>query len=300
MASPNDVPRVAEPIAGSGGFVTRAWLDFFLKLASTESQADLAALYAALAARVAELENNEGFSFQIIGQGAVSVNGTPQPGGFVVISLDNDVDNPGNTMYYGTGPTGERGWFPVSGTMLVEAGQLTKTVGPNGVTTFGLADVSDSGAGVLLATMFDEKGRKIGSRAATITGTTNQIEVANGTAAAGLPTLSLASSVIDSLAKADSAVQSVVAGSNITVDNTDPQNPVVSATSGGGIVETIVAGTGIDVDSSDPANPVVTAVGLNVPAYLSSGDPSPIPLNSSSEIPALLADGTPSNIPVIL
>lgn len=261
MASPNDVPRVAEPIAGSGGFVTRAWLDFFLKLASTESQADLAALYAALAARVAELEENEGFTFQIIGQGAVSVNGTPQPGGFVVISLDNDVDNPGNTMYYGTGPTGERGWFPVSGTMLVEAGQLTKTVAANGVTTFGLApvpdsgtgalrafnkdaygrvtgtkdatitgtsgqvnvangdavaglptislaDVADSGSGALLATTFDAKGRKIGSRVATITGTTNQINVANGTAAAGLPTLSLAAAVLTSLGKADSALQS--------------------------------------------------------------------------------------------
>lgn len=207
MATLNDVPRVAEPIAGLGGFVTRAWLDFFLKLASSESQADLAALYAALAARVAELEENDGFSFQIIGQGAVSVNGTPQPGGFVVISLDNDVDNPGNTMYYGTGPTGERGWFPVSGTMLVEAGQLTKTVSPNGVTTFGLADVANSGAGVLLATTFDSKGRRTGSRAATITGTTNQINVSNGDAAAGLPTLSLAPAVITSLGKADTALQ---------------------------------------------------------------------------------------------
>lgn len=35
-------------------------------------------------------------------------------------------------------------------------------------------------------------------------------------------------------AKADSALQSVVAGTNVTVDNTDPQNPVISATGGGG------------------------------------------------------------------
>lgn len=35
-------------------------------------------------------------------------------------------------------------------------------------------------------------------------------------------------------ALADSAVQSVVAGSNVTVDNTDPRNPVVSASGGGG------------------------------------------------------------------
>jgi hypothetical protein len=35
-------------------------------------------------------------------------------------------------------------------------------------------------------------------------------------------------------ATADSAVQSVVAGTNVSVDNTDPQNPIVSATGGGG------------------------------------------------------------------
>lgn len=35
-------------------------------------------------------------------------------------------------------------------------------------------------------------------------------------------------------ATADSAIQSVVAGTNVTVDNTDPLNPVVSASSGGG------------------------------------------------------------------
>lgn len=34
--------------------------------------------------------------------------------------------------------------------------------------------------------------------------------------------------------KADGAVQSVVAGTNITVDNTDPDNPVISAAGGGG------------------------------------------------------------------
>lgn len=34
-------------------------------------------------------------------------------------------------------------------------------------------------------------------------------------------------------AKADSAVQSIVAGSNVTVDNTDPRHPIVSSSSGG-------------------------------------------------------------------
>lgn len=269
MASPNDVPRVAEPIAGTGGFVTRAWLDFFLKLASSESQADLAALYAALAARVAELEDNEGLSFQIIGQGAISVNGLPQPGGFVVISLQNDTDNPGNTMYYGTGPTGDKGWYPVSGTIAVTA-DLTKAVAGTGVTTLGLADLVDNGAGVLLAITRDAKGRITGTRSATITGTTNQINVANGDAAAGLPTLSLAPAVTTSLSKADSAVQSVVAGAGVTVDNTDPRNPVVSATGSG-----------------SPTFPFILQTGASY-----------IPLAGANELPFFLADGSASNIPV--
>lgn len=48
-----------------------------------------------------------------------------------------------------------------------------------------------------------------------------------------------------------SGVQSVVAGTNVTVDNTDPANPIVSATGGGGAAG-LVAGTGTDsMKSSD-------------------------------------------------
>jgi len=53
-----------------------------------------------------------------------------------------------------------------------------------------------------------------------------------------------------------SLLQSVVAGDNISVDNTDSLNPVISVD--GAFVETVVAGTGISVDSSDTANPVVS------------------------------------------
>lgn len=108
--------------------------------------------------------------------------------------------------------------------------------GDAGNPTIGLADVPDSGAGTLLATTFDAKGRKTGSRPATITGTNAQINVANGDAAAGLPTLSLAAEVLASLGKADSAVQEVVAGAGIDVDDTDPRRPIISATATGGFV----------------------------------------------------------------
>lgn len=76
-----------------------------------------------------------------------------------------------------------------------------------GLPTIDLAPVADSGAGVLLAITKDAYGRVTGTRQATITGTAQQINVANGTAAAGLPTLSLAAEVTTSLGKADTALQ---------------------------------------------------------------------------------------------
>ncbi len=107
--------------------------------------------------------------------------------------------------------------------------------GDAGNPTIGLEDVPDSGAGSLLAISKDSKGRVTGTRPATITGTAQQINVANGNAAAGLPTLSLAAEVLASLGKADSAVQEVRPGTNVTVDSTDPRRPIVSATEASGI-----------------------------------------------------------------
>lgn len=67
-----------------------------------------------------------------------------------------------------------------------------------------------------------------------------------------------------SAAGSSAVVESVVAGTNVTVDNTDPANPIVSASGGSGVAS-VVAGTGIAVDATDPVNPIVslstTAVG---------------------------------------
>lgn len=52
------------------------------------------------------------------------------------------------------------------------------------------------------------------------------------TYAPGSISATLTAPVLTSLALADTAVQSIVAGTNISVDDTDPQNPVVSATGG--------------------------------------------------------------------
>lgn len=207
--------------------------------------------------------------------------------------------------------------------------------GEAGNPTIGLEDLPNSGSGALLAITRDAKGRVSGTRAATITGTTNQINVANGTAAAGLPTLSLAPAVLTSLGKADSAAQSIVPGTGITVNNADPRNPIVSATGGGGgAVSSVNARTGAVVVpdfvqkatapvSADFGRAIIdgdrwfnttngvdytwvagawlhdnaAALSRYVPAYLASGAASPIPLNADGTIPAYLADGTYSPIP---
>lgn len=60
-------------------------------------------------------------------------------------------------------------------------------------------------------------------------------------------------------AKADSAVQSLVAGDNITIDATDPHNPVINGS--GGVIQSLVAGDNVTIDGTDPANPIISATG---------------------------------------
>lgn len=62
----------------------------------------------------------------------------------------------------------------------------------SGVTTLALEQLPDTGVGALLAITRDAFGRVEGTKEATITGTVGEIEVANGDAVAGLPTISLA------------------------------------------------------------------------------------------------------------
>lgn len=58
--------------------------------------------------------------------------------------------------------------------------------------------------------------------------------------------------------KADTAIQTLTGGLGISIDDTDPQNPIIISAGGLGIVQTIVPGTGITVDDTDEANPIVS------------------------------------------
>lgn len=62
---------------------------------------------------------------------------------------------------------------------------------------------------------------------------------------------------------AASWVSTIVPGTGILVDDSDPENPEVSIdTAALDFVESIVAGTGVTVDNTDPKNPVVSATGI--------------------------------------
>jgi hypothetical protein len=57
----------------------------------------------------------------------------------------------------------------------------------------------------------------------------------------------------------------LTAGSGVTVTYNDETGEFeFAAASGSGVVETVVAGTGIAVDSTDPANPIVSATSSGV------------------------------------
>lgn len=62
------------------------------------------------------------------------------------------------------------------------------------------------------------------------------VAITNGDGEAGNPTIGLTTAAVASLALADTALQQVQPGSNVTVDSTDPKRPIVSAdVSGSGL-----------------------------------------------------------------
>lgn len=57
-------------------------------------------------------------------------------------------------------------------------------------------------------------------------------------------------------------VDSIVQGTNITVDNTDPVNPIVSALPTG--IQSLVQGTNVTIDITDPVNPTINALSTGI------------------------------------
>lgn len=96
-------------------------------------------------------------------------------------------------------------------------------------------------------------------------------------------------------------VDSVVAGSNVTVNSSDPANPIVAVAAPGGQVDSIVAGTNIDsIDNTDPANPIINAAAGGATPTTTLGDlikrgasaDERLPIGSALEVLRVNAGGT--------
>ena len=148
-----ELPNIEERFLDDKGRVNATWQRFLRNLGPVT---DIAALQAAVAALQAELAAI-GTPRDVIGQ--YSVQAIPGDGAYYLYLL-NDQQEPGPTYYYGTGPDGLKGWYPVADAVEAAADELTKAVDAEGVITFGLADTAVTPGTYTNATVtVDQKGR---------------------------------------------------------------------------------------------------------------------------------------------
>lgn len=163
MAANPQLPRPQSALIDARDWPTSEWHTFWQQLLQfVQENGGTAEQIAEILARIEALENGGAG----IVKGDQSIFTTGVLPNVVTVTLLNDSAAPGNTYYYGTGPTGTKGFFAVADSVEAESGELTKSVAPDGVSTFGLADVPDGGGGTLQKTAFDAKGRKTGTSAA--------------------------------------------------------------------------------------------------------------------------------------
>src|SRR5690606_4796830 len=102
------LPKVQQPVSDARGYASREWYAFFRSLAGLDG-ASLQAEIAALADRVAALEDGESLTFN----GAQSITVT-NGDGVVAVSLAGDTDSPGGSCCCGTNTDGVRGFWPIA------------------------------------------------------------------------------------------------------------------------------------------------------------------------------------------
>lgn len=187
------IPRANAPIAGTDA-PSSAWYNFLRYLDSRTStsagdvQVEITTIATKLGSPDGTVDNIPPLGNVASVQGYQSIQSTGISR--VQLALVNDLDTVNAVSYYGTDSAGTKGWNIVYSAFASTAN--IQKINTAGIVSFDLTTLTDSGVGTLLATTFDAKGRKTGSRAATITGTAGRITVTNGDASAGLPTLDLA------------------------------------------------------------------------------------------------------------
>lgn len=194
------------------------------------TQADIAALEA----RVAALEADGATDAVIQGLYSVAVLGSLEDG-TVTVQLVNDTDTPGNTYYYGTGPTGAKGWFTVASAFTATQPGIELVTGSDGVTDVRPDD--DLEAVEALATT------GLAARTAANTWATRAIaagagvSIANGDGVAGNPTVAVLDEYVQDLMST-----TLVAGSNVTITYNDAAGTITIAASGSEILVTGAVG----------------------------------------------------------
>jgi hypothetical protein len=178
---PQDLPHVRESLVDVGNTASRGYYLFWeaVDVNLKQAQADIAVLQAS---------SGGGSSTTLIlsGNESVALTGSAAAG-FVSFALVNDQASVTGHERYGSDSGGNKGWAPVADDF-ASTSNIALSTDVNGVVSFDLTDLADSGAGVLLAFTRDSKGRVTGTRAATITAAAG-ISVANGDASSGLPTI---------------------------------------------------------------------------------------------------------------
>lgn len=162
------IPRAQSVIVNEKGIPTREWYSYLIQLRDggglTPAQQEQ---LNNLVARVKVLEE-AGQDLIITGDGSISVNGSAA-NLVIQITLVGDAESVNPTWYYGTGPDGSKGFFPVADAIAVSVDELEKLVGADGVITLGLADIPDAGGGALKKIMRDSFGRVAGTSDPTTT-----------------------------------------------------------------------------------------------------------------------------------
>lgn len=190
------LPRAQAPIAGQLP-TTIEWYNFFRDLRAfvIDNEGDVSQIDDILA-RLAALEADEDVFATIQGPLSVAVFGSLESGN-VTVQLINDADLPGNTYYYGTGPTGTKGWSTVASAFTAAQPGIELVTGADGVTDIRPDDDLEAvealaGTGLAARTAANTWATR---SMAVDAGSTAALSWTNADAVAGNPTIAIEASL---------------------------------------------------------------------------------------------------------